>query len=77
MALPKRVTQDESELFVIEHLIETFGAEATVLAYVTDVQLYGEEHQQPVWPSHWTERTGPSVKDDFERWCWGTAWYPA
>ena len=74
--LPKRLTQDESELCAIEFLMAEFDAEWSVIAYVEDLQAYREQRRVPVWPSAWTARTGPSVKVDFESWCWGTAWFP-
>lgn len=76
MNLPKRLTQDEAAQQAVAYLMSEFGAGETIAQYVDDVEAYGVVHQRPVWPSAWTARTGPSVKDDFELWCWGTAWFP-
>jgi hypothetical protein len=72
--LPKRLTQDEAAQQAVAYLMSEFGTENTVAQYVVDVQMYGERHQCPVWPSEWSDKTAPSVKADFEAWCWGTGW---
>jgi hypothetical protein len=74
--LPKRLTQDESVTHVIAFLLSEFGTDNAIAQYVDDVEAYGDTHQCPVWPSMWSHQTAPSVKDDFEKWCWGTAWFP-
>jgi hypothetical protein len=72
--LPKRLTQDEAAQQAVGYLMSEFGAGETIAQYVDDVEAYGERHQCQVWPSEWSSKTAPSVKADFESWCWGTGW---
>ena len=74
MELPKRLTQDQAPMVVTIVLLEEFGTDETVAEYINDTIAYGQEHRVPVWPSHWNAATAKYVQEDFETWCFETAW---
>lgn len=74
MELPKRLTQDQASMVVTMVLLEEFGTDETVAEYINDAIAYGQEHRVPVWPSVWDQRAEDALKDDFEEWCFETAW---
>jgi len=73
MNLPKRLTQDEAALAAIAYLMEEFDVDNTVVAYVDHMTILSEEHNHPVWPSHWTAATARYIREDFEDWCFESA----
>lgn len=74
MELPRRLTQDQAAMAAIAHLMDEFDVDNTVVAYVDHMTILSEEHNLPVWPSHWNAATAKYVQEDFETWCFETAW---
>lgn len=74
MSLPRRLTQDEAALAAIAHLMNEFDVDNTVVAYIDHMNILSEKHNHPVWPSHWTAATAKYILEDFEAWCFESAW---
>lgn len=75
MELPKRLTQDTAAQAAVEFLCDEFGVDAVVVAYIDHMHHLSEVHNCHVWPSHWTTATAQYIKEDFEAWCFESAWF--
>lgn len=74
MALPKRVTQEQSLELACELLDSVYpDAPCTLDAYLSFVEDQAFVKQIPAWPSLWTEEVENQMLNEFEFWCMWSA----